>query len=79
VRTRKETNAKQQKSKSEMKPIPTWKKRNEEKIIRARCDIAHLAEYFQKKRKLEQESSCRCAYNSQEIESEGHRQGAGKK
>jgi hypothetical protein len=52
VRTRDETNATQHKSKSEKKPILTWKKRIEEKINRARRDIAHLAEYFQKKKKI---------------------------
>jgi hypothetical protein len=35
VRTRDESNATQQKSKSEKKPIPTWKKMIEEKINRA--------------------------------------------
>jgi hypothetical protein len=50
VRTRDETIAAQQKSKSEKKPIPTWKKRIEEKINRARRDIAHLAEYLKKRK-----------------------------
>jgi hypothetical protein len=48
VRTRDETNAAQQKSKSEQKPNPTWKKRLEEKVNRSGRDIGHLAKNFQK-------------------------------
>jgi hypothetical protein len=49
VKTRDETNDTLQKSKNGQKPIPTWRKRIEEMINRARRDIAHLTEYFQKK------------------------------
>jgi hypothetical protein len=48
-KTRDETNATRQKIRSEEKSISTCKKRIEEKINRARRDIAHLAEYFPKK------------------------------
>jgi hypothetical protein len=52
VRTRDETNATQQKSKSDEKPIPTWKKRIEEKSTEPDV-ISPILPNISKKRKLE--------------------------